>query len=452
MTTVDPATGRTPRHSNIRVAIEYGDPNDLTLDISNPNEHSDRQIRALRKSIREFGFYLPIVTDPDRKVVVGDARVVAARKEGLAAIPIIELDHLSPVQLKALRIADNQLAKKATWNRKRLGQDLRELVDLNIDFDIEALGFDLPEVDNLILALDEGEERQDSIGVPIDGQQVVSVVGSMWVLGQHRLLCADARDPESFKRLLDGNMAKAAFTDPPYNVKISHNVSGLGAVKHEDFVMGCDWTPAEFTSFLKTVFQNMATYSVPGALHYSAMDWRHFEEIGAAGRDVYETLLNVCVWVKTNGGMGSFYRSRHELIFVFRVPGGRHLNNVQLGKFGRNRTNVWEYDGANALGRGEEGVLLHLHPTVKPLKMVMDAILDCTSRGDIVLDAFLGSGTTLIACERTDRFCYGLELDPKYVDVIVRRWQAYTGEDAINPLTGKTFDQTAAEGVGGGDA
>jgi DNA modification methylase len=453
VTTNELAAGNPLRYSNVRVEIKYRNPADLILDPTHPNEHSERQIRGLRKSIREFGFYLPAVIDPTLRVVVGVGRVIAAIKEGLAELPVIQIDHLSPEQLSALRIADNQLAKKANWNRKFLGRELKTILELNIELDIEALGFDLPEIDGFIAALDEAEgSNGEGIVELTEARRVVAAQDSRWVLGKHHLLCADASNPDSLKRLLRGSTAKAAFTDPPYNVAIANNVSGLGAVQHENFVMGCNWTPTEFTAFLKSVLQNLADNSVPGAVHYIAMDWRHLEEISVAGREVYGALLNVCVWVKSNGGMGSFYRSRHEFIFVFKVPGDRHVNNVQLGKFGRNRTNVWEYDGANTLGRSDEGNLLHVHPTVKPLKMVMDAILDCTARSDIVLDIFLGSGTTLIACERTGRRCYGLELDPKYVDAIIRRWQAYTGGAAINVDTGKTFDQMAAELMEAGNA
>lgn len=207
-----------------------------------------------------------------------------------------------------------------------------------------------------------------------------------------------------------------------------------------------EMTKAEFIAFLSTSVGLMAKYSAAGAVNYICMDWKHQLELLQAGQDIYDELLNVCVWVKNNGGMGSFYRSQHELILVFRTRGGRHLNNIRLGKYGRNRTNVWEYPNASTFSKtGDEGNLLALHPTVKPFTMVADAILDCTKRGDIVLDAFLGSGTTLIAAERVGRACYGIELEARYVDVAIERWQKLTGESAVHVETGKPHAEIARD-------
>ena len=243
------------------------------------------------------------------------------------------------------------------------------------------------------------------------------------------MLCGSALDAAAFTALMGEERAAMVFTDPPYNVPIDGHASGLGAIHHRPFPMASgEMDGAEFTGFLSQALRNLAAFSVDGSLHFICMDWRHVEELLAAGRDAYDELKNLCVWVKDNGGMGSLYRSQHELVFVFKHGRNGHRNNVQLGRFGRNRSNVWHYPGANSFARcGEEGNLLALHPTVKPVAMVADAILDCSARGDVVLDAFLGSGTTLIAAERTGRRCYGLELDPAYVDTIVRRWQALTG-------------------------
>jgi DNA modification methylase len=241
------------------------------------------------------------------------------------------------------------------------------------------------------------------------------------------------------------------FVDPPYNVAINGHVSGNGAIRHREFQMACgEMTEFEFVSFLTTIMKLLARYSAGGSIHFVCMDWRHMGELIAAGREVYESLLNLCIWVKNTGGMGSLYRSRHELVFVFKNGKGRHKNNVQLGRFGRNRTNVWEYAGINALSRsGDEGNLLQLHPTVKPVALIADALLDCSSRGDVVLDAFLGSGSTLIAAERTGRSCCGIEIDPLYVDASIKRWQRYTGDDVIDTATGKRFDDFVNETVEG---
>ena len=244
---------------------------------------------------------------------------------------------------------------------------------------------------------------------------------------------------------MKGKRAAIILSDPPYNVRIDGNVCGNGSIQHREFQMASgEMSEAEFIRFLSTSLRLFAKYSVSGSIHYLFIDWRHLRELLAAGGEAYDSLLNLCVWVKDNGGMGSFYRSQHELILVFRNGKGPHRNNVQLGKFGRYRTNVWEYPGINTMSKqGDEGNLLALHPTVKPVQMIADAILDASARNEIVLDGFLGSGSTLLAAERVGRICYGIEIDPLYVDVAIRRWQRYTGDQATLQSTGKTYDQVA---------
>jgi DNA modification methylase len=234
--------------------------------------------------------------------------------------------------------------------------------------------------------------------------------------------------------------AEFVFTDPPYNVAIDGHVCGLGRVRHREFAMGCgEMSEAEFTAFLKAVFALLAENSVEGSIHQICMDWRHIWEMLGAGRTVYSELKNLCVWNKTNAGMGSFYRSKHELVFVWKAGTAAHLNNFELGQHGRHRTNVWDYAGVNTMraGRLQE---LAMHPTVKPTALVADAIKDCSRRGGLVLDPFGGSGTTLIAAERTGRKARALEIDPSYVDVAVRRWQAYAGKSAVLAGSGETFE------------
>lgn len=275
----------------------------------------------------------------------------------------------------------------------------------------------------------------------------VTKPGDVWILGDHRIVCASAIEPATYDRLLAGDKAALVFTDPPYNVPIRGHVSGNGAVTHREFAMASgEMSKPEFTGFLTETCVLLASNSVDGAIHFLCMDWRHLGELLAAGKSAYSDLINVCVWVKHNGGMGSLYRSRHELVLVFKVGKASHQNNVQLGKFGRNRTNVWNYRGVNDFGREtEEGNLLAMHPTVKPVALVADAILDCSVRGDVVFDAFLGSGTTLIAAERTGRRCRGIEIDPLYVDTAIRRWQQFSGQRAINASNQKSFDQIEKE-------
>jgi DNA modification methylase len=267
----------------------------------------------------------------------------------------------------------------------------------------------------------------------------------LWLLGRHRVLCGNALDPETFTALMGQERAAMVFTDPPYNVPIEGHASGLGTIHYRPFPMASgEMNEAEFTAFLGQACRNLAAFSTAGSLHYICIDWRHLNELLAAGREAYGELKNVCVWVKDNAGMGS---SQHELVLVFKQPGEPHRNNVQLGQFGRNRSNVWHFPGANSFARcGAEGNLLALHPTVKPVALVADAILDCSARGDIVLDAFLGSGTTVIAAERAGRRCCALELDPGDVDTAIRRWQTLTGDKARHAVTGCYFDDLVREG------
>jgi hypothetical protein len=235
------------------------------------------------------------------------------------------------------------------------------------------------------------------------------------------------------------------FADPPYNVPIDGHVSGLGSIKHREFAMASgEMTKDQFTEFLKTVFANASALSLDGAIHFVCMDWRHMSEVLSAGDSVYSELKNLCVWNKDNGGMGLFYRSKHELIFVFKVGSAAHVNTVELGRSGRYRTNVWDYAGVNTLRPGRLDDLA-MHPTVKPVALVIDAIKDCSRRGDFVLDPFGGSGTTLVAAEKCGRAARVLEIDPGYVDVSIRRWQQLTGHKAINATTGKTFPDTEIE-------
>jgi DNA modification methylase len=275
----------------------------------------------------------------------------------------------------------------------------------------------------------------------------ISKLGDLWCLGHHRILCGNALDEDVVEALMGEDRAAMVFTDPPFNVRIDGHAGGLGGIHHRPFPMASgEMDEAEFTAFLAQAFRNLAARSSEGSLHYICMDWRHLDEVLAAGRQVYGELKNVCVWVKDNAGMGSLYRSQHEFVLVFKHGRDSHRNNVQLGQFGRNRSNVWHYPGVNSFARcGDEGNLLALHPTVKPVAMVADAILDCSARGDIVLDAFLGSGTTVIAAERTGRRCHALELDPLYIDTAIRRWQRLTGGSACHALSGRAFDDLARE-------
>jgi DNA modification methylase len=430
--------------------IAYRRLEELALDPANPRRHSKKQIRQIGHSIKRFGFNVPVLVDRDGKVIAGHGRVLAAGELGMAELPTVRLDHLSTAQARAFMIADNRLTEISTWDDRLLAEQLRDLSLLGLDFNIEVTGFEIGEIDLRIASLDDLREPDDDPAdvVPeIPETAPVSKLGDLWLLGRHRVLCGNALDVDAFTALIGEERAAAVFTDPPYNVPIDGHAGGLGAIHHRPFPMASgEMDRTEFTGFLGQACRNLAACSADGSIHFVCMDWRHIEELLAATGEVYGELKNLCIWVKDNGGMGSLYRSGHELVFVFKHGQGSHRNNVQLGRFGRNRTNVWHYPGANSLSRrGEEGNLLALHPTVKPVAMVADAILDCTSRNDIVLDAFLGSGTTVIAAERTGRRCYGLELDPAYVDVVIRRWQGLTGASARHGVTGRSFDDLVRE-------
>jgi DNA modification methylase len=296
-------------------------------------------------------------------------------------------------------IADNRLTENSVWDDRLLAQQLKDLSLLGLDFDIEVTGFEMGEIDLRIASLDEpwepSDDPADALPEATTGPPV-SQFGDLWRLGGHRALCRNAVDTVAFAALMGGDRAAMGFTDPPYNVEIDGHVGGRGAIHHRPFPMASgEMDGPQFTGFLRAALRNLADFSDDGSLRYVCMDWRHVDEVMAAGREVHAELKNLCVWVKDNAGMGSLYRSQHELVFVFKHGRSSHRNNVQLGGFGRNRSNVWRYPGVNSFARsGAEGNLLALHPTVKPVALVADAILDCSARGDIVLDAFLGSGTT----------------------------------------------------------
>src|ERR1700736_1783967 len=433
-----------------RLQVVYRRVDELKLDPANPRVHTKKQIRQLANSIQTFDFNVPMLIDRDGKVIAGHGRLLACRELGITELPTLCLSHLSPAQARAFMIADNRLTEIATWDDRLLAQQLKELSLLGLDFNIEVTGFAMGEIDLRIAALEEMSETDaDPADVlsEVPAGPPLSKIGDAWVLGRHRVLCGDALDAVAFTTLMGEERAAMVFVDPPYNQPVDGHASGLGAIHHRPFPMASgEMDRPEFIAFLGQAFRNLAAFSCDGALHFICMDWRHIEELMAADHSVYGALKNLCVWVKDNAGMGSLYRSQHELVFVFKQGRDAHRNNVQLGQFGRNRSNVWRYPGANSFARcGEEGNLSALHPTVKPVAMVADAILDCSARGDIVLDVFLGSGTTVMAAERTGRRCYGLELDPGYVDTIIRRWQALTGESARHAMSGRSFDDLADE-------
>lgn len=429
--------------------IQYRQIAELKPNPRNPCKHSKKQIGQIAGSIRRFGFNVPVLIDKNGQILAGHGRVEAVKLLGLEDVPTICLDDLSPEQTRAFLIADNKLAQNAEWDERLLAEHFKELSELCLDFTLEDTGFEMSEIDLLIEGLTPATEGPDPADDIPDPGSVVQITrpGDLWLLGKHRVCCGDARSEEAFGNLMHAASASMVFIDPPYNIPIEDNVSGKGIVKHGDFQMACgEMTREQFTDFLIEALSRLRNHIRDGALVFVCMDWRHMGELLAAGRTVFTEFKHLCVWAKDRASQGSFYRSQHELVFVFKNGKVAHINNIQLGQFGRYRTNVWQYTSAVSLARSnEEGNLLALHPTVKPVQMIADAIMDCSNRGDVIVDSFLGSGTTVIAAERTGRICYGIEIDPRFVDIVVRRWQAFTGKIAKHAESGRSFAELEAE-------
>ncbi len=427
---------------NIAMKVKMTALEALTPYARNARKHSKRQIRQIEKSICEFGWMFPILIDHNGVIIAGHARYEAAKRLGLKVVPTIRVEHLTEKQIKAYRLADNKLAENAEWDEALLRIELSDLqFDSEIDFD--TLGFSTPEVDLLLSSTGLVDEDVSLPALP-PPDAVVTQLGDIWALGDSRCASGDVGDPDFMDQVMGDQRATMAFTDPPYNVPIPGHVSGLGNITHSDFSMGAgEMSAEEFTQFLVAALTQITRLTLPGAIIFVCMDWRHMQELLAAAEAAGLSLHNLCVWSKTNAGMGSLYRSQHELVFVFKHGSAPHINNVNLGAHGRTRTNVWCYPGMNAFGE-ERDQMLSMHPTVKPLQMVTDAILDVSNRGDIVFDGFLGSGTTLLAAQRSGRICYGLEIDPRYVDVTLRRWMRAAGEVPVLLETGASFHEVAA--------
>lgn len=428
--------------------IELLPPSKLKPAKRNARTHNEKQVDLLANSIVHFGFIKPVVIDDRGRIVAGHGIWLAAKKLGLKLIPVIRVSHLSETQFRAYALADNQLATKSGWDRELLSVEFADLqVDLpEIGLDLTMLGFEPGEIDAVLEDFDDrAADPADEIPELDDGPAVAQQ-GDAFILGRHRLLVGDARDLDAYEQLMQGEVAEMGIHDPPYNVRIQGNAGGRGRIKRREFACASgEMDSAQFIGFLKSTLGPCAHYSADGAVHYVFIDWRHVGEMLAAGAEVFDDLKNMCVWVKSNAGQGSFYRSQHELVLVFKHGHGSHLNNFGLGSGGRTRSNVWRYAGVNSFraGRMDE---LKMHPTVKPVAMIADAMRDCSRRGSIVLDAFAGSGTTIMAAEQIGRRAFCMEIDPHYADVAIRRWQTFTKRDAVLESTGRTFDDLAKRG------
>jgi DNA modification methylase len=422
---------------------------DLKPNPKNAKRHAERQIALLAENIQEFGFTNPLLADENNQILAGHARYTAAKRVGLSHLPVIRLSHLTPAQKRALAIADNKIAELGQWDLEILSEEFKFLTDPEIDlgFDHRIIGFETVELDQLL-----GDETDDSSDLaneitPVEpGTAAVTCPGEVWDCGRHKLLNGDATNREDYARLMGDERAQIAFEDFPYNVPNAGHVTRREGVR--EFAMaGGEMTSSQFTDFLSQMCTNILLFMASGGVAYFCMDWRHLKELQAAADPVFGTLKNFIVWIKANAGMGSFYRSQHEIILVYTAP-GRPINNFGLGGKGRHRTNVWKYPGMSSFGRGRDETLA-MHPTVKPVAMVADALKDCSNRGDIVLDVCAGSGTTMIAAERTGRRARLIEIDPLYCDLIVQRWQKFSGKTARLAGTNETFEEVKARRGGG---
>jgi DNA modification methylase len=429
------------------IAMQWIAVDALKPNARNARVHSKKQIRQIADSIAAFGFLVPILIDDGGLIIAGHGRYEAAVLLGLQKVPVIQVEGLSAAKRRALALADNKIAQNAGWNRELLATELPELADILVveGLDISITGFAPVEIDQIATDFEEdASDPADTVDPEWANGAPLSTPGDLWELGGHRLLCGDARNANDLARLLGEARAAMAFLDPPYNVRV-RDIVGRGQIKHSEFAMASgELSRTGFVEFLKQSLAVAAAVSRDGAVHFVCMDWRHLGELLEAGGSTYDEMLNLVVWAKTNAGQGSFYRSAHELVGVFRVGKAAHLNNVELGRHGRSRSNVWHYAGVNTFraGRLDE---LKCHPTVKPVALVADAIKDCTGRGDIVLDTFCGSGTTILAAERVGRRAYTIEIEPRFVDVAIKRWQAFSRKDAMHADSGLSFDELASK-------
>ncbi len=410
--------------------------------------HTKGQVEALAKVMAEFGCIVPVIVDEANKVLAGNARIEALRLLGQKTVPTVQVSHLNDAQKRAFVIADNRLGELAGWDRETLRIEFEELRDLNLDFELDLTGFSEAQIDGLMIV--GGSEDGAGDKVPFVPASPTSRPGDVWLLGEHRLVCGDATEPAVMQAVLQGDAVRTVFCDPPYNVRVSGHVTQNA--RHGEFVMASgEMSDAAFTAFLAKVWTRIEAALLPGGLAYLCMDWRHLGHTLTAMEGKGLELLNLIVWDKRVAGMGSFYRSRHELVFLVKKEGGPHTNRVQLGSNGRDRSNVWTYEGVNGFGAAKAKAR-DLHPTVKPMPMVRDALLDSSDRGEVVLDLFSGSGTTLIAAEVSHRRGRAIELDPLYADTGVMRWQDFSGREAVLQQSGERFSQVRARRAAGLEA
>lgn len=399
----------------------------------NPRKVNKEKQKKLIESIGTFNLVEIPVINKDNRLIAGQRRYEAlwfAGKQDELIDVRVPNRMLTEEEVKRYNLISNTHA--GDWDMEKLEEFFSEVEYKDIIPDLpDYKPTELPPVD-MVKAKQELKEVVEDEFNEEPPRDPVTKPGDLYELNRHRLLCADSTDSRAVEKLMNGKLAQMVFTDPPYNVKIS-GISGLGKIKHDEFKMASgEMNQSRFVRFLEDIMLNLIKFSRNGSIHYICMDWKHLNELSTAGK-LYKEFKQLIIWVKDNGGMGSFYRSQHELIFVYKNGRAKHTNNFELGQNGRYRTNVWQYSGMNSLASKERDSLSD-HPTIKPVKLVADAILDCSLENEIILDLFLGSGTTIIASEQTNRTCYGQEMDEKYCDTIIRRYLRFMKQYGL-PVT-----------------
>lgn len=428
----------------VQISVEYLAPDRLVPAARKLRRRSPRQIRSVARSISDFGFLVPVLVDAELRIIAGHARVEAAKLLGMTSIPIIRVEHLTEAQRRLLAIADNVTPEGVEWEAGALTLELKEIQLLEPTIDLTSSALSIVKIDTLLGRARTEELAETDDELPEIEEIAVSRMGDIWTVGRHDLGCGDARDATFVSRLMQGRRARILLTDSPWNLKIEGVVSGKGKKKHADFVMGAgEMVRTEFVTFLFDSLAAAQTVLEDGALLYLFMDWRNLDALSEAAASCGLVQKNLLIWCKENAGLGALYRSQHELIALFKHGDAPHTNNIRMGEDGRNRTNLLFYPGANSFGKGRDKALAS-HPTSKPVALLADIILDASAPGEIVLDTFGGSGSTLIAAERMDRICCMVELHPPYVDGIIRRFQALTGIEAVHADTGLTFSQVTS--------
>lgn len=418
-----------PSNNNLQMV----DIESIILRFKSLRKHSKKQLQKLKNAINKVGYVNPILLDEKYNILAGELRLFAAKELGFTQIPAIILENLTPEEIEAIRILDNRIAEDGEWNFENLKDEIEKLMKFDITF--EDLGFDTVDYDEIFLIKNSGEnkvhdtDKEDESWLDANIPTKVKT-GDLWRLGDHFIFCGDSLNDKSFEILMQGELAQIVVTDPPYNCKIKGHVCGLGKTQHEEFAMASgEMTDSEFAEFISKFMQNLVKFSCDGSLSYIFMDWVGVKLLLTQGKKHYSELKNIAVWNKKVGGMGAMYRSQHEMVPIFKNGKAKHQNHIQLGKNGRYRTNVWDYSGVRATNPTSLE-LLKLHPTVKPVAMLHDILLDSSSKNDIVLDCFGGSGSTLLAAERCKRSARLIEINPRYVDVSIYRWERETGKTA----------------------